>query len=272
MTLLTAAFSFGRDHDLLRLIADLAQGPGTQLHELRSDVDANRTWLSASGEPEILSGLLSAVCAAAFDRIHLEHHAGEHPRLGALDSCSWTGPPDPTIGLAEELATCHNLPVYLPHRNDAWFALREQGFGSLFDRQLSPDFGPSHVNEQLGVAAVWVRPFFLTVVADVAEERANFLKMRVRDIRQRREDGEAMFAGVEAIAYAAPSDACSRIVIEFSDPDNAPPDPVIEWLDRRAGVAGLRVQSVEAIGAVRRVDLLETRSIPVRESQIVDMI
>lgn len=271
MTLVTAAFSFGRDHDLLRHVGEMAEGQGVHVHELRSDVDANRTWFAASGDSEPLSALLSSLCAAAFDRIHLERHAGEYPRLGALDSCSWVGPTGPAVALAEELAAEHNLPVYLPHRNDAWFALREQGFGGLFERVLRPDFGPPNVNPKLGVAAVWVRPFFLTVAADVAEERADFLKMRVRDIRQRREDGEAMFAGVEAFAYAAPSDACSRIVIEFSDPDVAPPDPVIEWLDRRAGVAGLRVQSVEAIGAVRRVDLLETRSIPVRETQIIDL-
>ena len=293
MTLVTAAFSFGRDHDLLCLLRELASDPvvadGEQpslngrlpvvIHDFRSDVDANRTWIAISGDSSLLGFTLERLCAAAFDRIHLQHHIGEHPRLGALDHCSMIttdampyGQCGAALYFAEALATRHNLPVYLPHRNDAWFALREQGFGSLFDRQLSPDFGPSHVNEQLGVAAVWVRPFFLTVAIAVQEERADFLKMRVRDIRQRRADGEAMFAGVEAIAYAAPSDACSRIVIEFSDPDNAPPDPVIEWLDRRAGVAGLRVQSVEAIGAVRRVDLLETRSIPVRESQIVDMI
>lgn len=272
MTLFSAAFSFGRDHDLLRQIGDLTEGQGVQVHDLRSDVDANRTWVVASGEATVLADLLIRVSIAAFDRIHLQHHTGEHPRLGALDTCSWIGAADAADTLAEALAARNDLPVYLPHQNDAWFALREQGFGSLLDRKLSPDYGPPEVNPRWGVAAVWVRPFFLTVALDVDEERADFLKMRVRDIRQRREDGEAMFAGVEAVAYPAPSDGRSRMILEFSDPDSAPPDPVVEWLDRRARVAGLRVQSVEAIGAVRRMDLLETRCIPVRESQIVDMI
>lgn len=293
MTLVTAAFSFGRDHDLLCLLRELASDPvvadGEQpslndrlpvvIHDLRSDVDANRTWIAISGDSSLLGFTLERLCAAAFDRIHLQHHIGEHPRLGALDHCSVVttdvnpyGQCGAALYFASELATRHNLPVYLPHQNDAWFALREQGFGSLLDRKLSPDYGPPEVNPRWGVAAVWGRPFFLTVALDVEEERADFLKMRVRDIRQRRQDGEAMFAGVEAVAYPAPSDGRSRMILEFSDPDSAPPDPVVEWLDRRARVAGLRVQSVEAIGAVRRVDLLETRSIPVRESQIVDMI
>lgn len=245
---------------------------GLAMHDLRGDVDANRTWVSFSGVDGAAE--MIGLCNLAFERIHLQHHVGEYPRLGALDVCTFTGGEEATAAaeaFARSVAELHAVPTYLVHLRDAWFALRDQGFGSLFDRTLRPDFGPPHVHEALGIAGVWARPFYLTVVCDVEEERADFLKMRLRDIRQRRDDGEPMFAGVDAVAYAAPSDGRSRLVIEFSDPDLAPPDPVVSWLDRRARVAGLRLKSVEAIGAVRRTDLLETRTMPIRESQLIDL-
>lgn len=245
---------------------------GLVLHDLRGDVDANRTWVSFSGVEGVVE--MMGLCSLAFERIHLQHHVGEHPRLGALDLCTFTGgagAASTAETFARSMAELHAVPTYLAHVSDAWFALREQGFGSLFERTLRPDFGPPQVHEGLGVAGVWARPFYLTVACDVDEERADFLKMRLRDIQQRREDGDPMFAGVDAVAYAAPSDACSRIVIEFADPDLAPPDPVVSWLDRRARVAGLRLRSVEAIGAVRRTDLLETRTMPIREAQLIDL-
>lgn len=275
VTLLTTAFSFGRDHDLLRVFGELISAHAeVALHDLRSDIDANRTWVALSGSPQALADRLLPLCAAAFDRINLERHIGEYPRLGALDFGYWTyggGVEEVVEHVAHSLADLYDLPVYLIHRSDAWYGLREQGFGSLFERTLAPIHGPNKVNESLGVTGLGIGPYGLTVSVDVEEERADFLKMRVRDIRQRREDGEQMFAGVEAIAYAAPSDNRSRMILEFADPDHAPPDPVIEWLDRRARIAGLRVQSVEAIGAVRRTDLLETRTVPVREAQIIDL-
>ncbi len=245
---------------------------GLVLHDLRSDVDANRTWVSFSGVDGVQP--MMGLCGLAFERIHLQHHVGEYPRLGALDVCAMIDGAEACLAseaFARSIAEAYALPTYLVHQREAWFALKEQGFGSLFERTLKPDFGPSRVHEALGVTGVWARPFYLTVACDMEEERPDFLKMRLRDIRQRRDDGEPMFAGVDAVAYAAPSDGRSRMVIEFSDPDVAPPDPVVSWLDRRARVAGLRLKSVEAIGAVRRTDLLETRTMPIRDSQLVDL-
>jgi len=53
-------------------------------------------------------------------------------------------------------------------------------------------------------------------------------------------------------------------------PDEAPPDPVLEWVILRARDEQIRVHARETLGVVRRVDLLETRSVPIKPKQIVD--
>jgi glutamate formiminotransferase len=271
MALVQAAFSFGRDRELLHLIED-ELNPAVTLHDLRSDIDANRTWISLSGEGDGLSTEMESICGKVLDRIDLQRHIGEHPRTGALDVCNFIGAPLPVVdGFARRLSETYDLPVYLAFSNEEWRGVGEAGFGGLMDHELHPNYGPSTVHPRLGVTGIDMRPFYVTVAAAFEEEFAYFVKSRERDIRQRREDGDAMFAEVRAVAYPMASYGQSMLLIEFGNPDAAPPDPVLEWLDRRAKVAGVPFRGYEAIGAVRRDDLLETRNVPIRPEQIVDL-
>ncbi len=268
--ILNAAFSFGRDRDLVHRFEEVLTS--VVVHDIRSDVDANRSWVSISGEDAHLQDALMGMCGEAFERIDLQRHVGGIPRTGALDCVTLVGNGGDILAkdIAEALSRQHQLPTFLTTESDAWSVLHEQGFGSLLDRVIRPDFGPEHAHPSLGITGIGVRRPFVAVVVDVAEERAESCGLRVQDIRNRRADGEAMFAGVEAFAFPAPSDACSRMIIEFGDPDQAPPDPVLEWLTRRVKGAGVGILGMSLIGCARQTDLLETRSIPVRPEQIVD--
>lgn len=268
MALVQAAFSYGRDHELNRLIRE-GVPPGVSLHDLRSDIDANRTWVSLSGTENALVEEMFRLCELCFDRIDLQRHAGAHPRTGALDIANFTGFSASTVdAFGSDLAIRHSLPVYLAHANEEARTLSRRGLGGLIDRVLTPSHGPCFADPQLGVVDLDMRPFYVTVIASFEEEFAHFCLSRERDIRQRSEEGDEEFAEVRAFAYATPSYGRSSIVIEFGNPDLAPPDPILEWLDRKAKIAGVPSKGAEAIGAVRRVDLLETRNLPIREEQI----
>lgn len=268
--LVHTAFSFGRDRDLVHRIQDSVPETLT-LHDLQSDLDANRTWLSISGEHADLIDHLLLICRMAFDRIDLQRQSGWHPRVGALDQCDFVGAPlDEIQDFAEAMAQAFSLPVYLANDDAAWREIRELGFGGLLDRPLLPSYGPLRTHEKLGICGVGLRRFFLTIAATFEEDYAHFCQSRVRDIDQRREDGEPIFEGVTAIGYPMPSYGASRMVIEFGNPDSAPPDPVLEWLDRKSKVAGVPLKGFGIIGAMRRSDLLETRNVPYRPDQLVE--
>lgn len=269
MALVHAAFSFGRDRELLELLREALDG--LHIHDLRSDIDANRTWVSASGEPGLLSKGFLSCCDLAFDRIDLPRHSGEHPRTGALDICRFVDCDSDVIdNFGATIAQRFEVPVFRTDFSSEWPKIRAGGFGGLIDRVLHPDYGPCFAHPQWGVVGLERGGFTVTITAEFEEEFGHFCLARERDIRQRNEEGDEVFHGVSAFAYPTPSYGSSRLIIEFGDPDKGPPDPVLEWLDRRAKVAGVTLRNMEVIGAVRRHDLLETRSVPVRSGQIYE--
>lgn len=259
------AFSFGRDRDLVRRIQD--DLPETvHLHDLRSDLDANRTWISLSGSFPDVSPFVLNICELAFERINLQKHAGEHPRIGAMDQCDWISTSaDDADAFSESFATDFGIPVFRADQG-----LRDRGFGGLLEPELSPLFGPTRCHETLGVSIVRVRPFFVTIAATFEEEFPHFAQSRARDINTRREELDPVFEGVTCCAYMMPSYEQSCLLIEFANPDSAGPDPVLEWLDHRAKGAGTAVKAFEIVGAVRQQDLLETRNVPIRPEQVYD--
>jgi len=267
MGLVQAAFSFGRDRELASLMREALEGQ--HLHDLRSDIDANRTWLCFSGDR--VGDALLQCCRLAFDRIDLSRHVSEFPRTGALDNCRFVDCDSEVVSrFAEEVASQYEVPIFRSDLSPEWTALRELGFGGLTDRELVPDYGPARAHPNLGVAAIERGPIAITVSAELDEEFAHFCQSRSRDIRQRRDEGDPEFARVSAVAYATPTFASSRLVMEFSDPDLAPPDPILDWLERRAKVAGVTLKSLEIIGAIKRSDLIVTRHAQVRPEQIYE--
>lgn len=263
--LVQLAFSFGRDRDLIHRFQDELPGY-LHLHDLRSDLDANRTWMSLSGEFEPVSAFVMRACELAFARINLQKHAGEHPRIGALDQCDWVSISPLELGtFCETFSDSFSIPVV-----GSESGLREFGFGGLLETVLEPMFGPARCHETLGVSVVTLRPFFLTIAATFEEEILHFAQARHRDIMNRSEESDPLFESVKSFAYLMPSYDQSRLLIEFGSPDTAPPDPVLEWLDRRAKSAGVGLKGFEVVGALRQQDLLETRSVPIRAAQIYD--
>lgn len=261
------AFSFGRDRDLIHCFQDELPSE-VQLHDLRSDLDANRTWMSLSGEFAAVSSYVLKACELAFARINLQKHAGEHPRIGALDQCDWVGITPLQLGsFCQTLADSFSIPVF-----GSGAKLRDLGFGGLLETPLEPHFGPRRCHETLGVSVVTLRPFFLTVAATFGEEFPHFAQSRHRDVVNRSEDDDPMFESVKSFAYMMPSFEQSRLLLEFGNPDEVPPDPVLEWLDRRAKGAGVAVKGFEVVGALRQQDLLETRNVPFRPEQIFDVL
>ena len=63
----------------------LARAVGSLLLDVHSDPDHHRSVLSAAGRPEEVEEAVRALAVTSIEEIDLRHHAGVHPRLGALD-------------------------------------------------------------------------------------------------------------------------------------------------------------------------------------------
>jgi len=67
------------------IIASVASVNGIRILDRHSDVDHNRTVLTFVGTPEAVEEAAYLGIAKAAELIDLNHHQGEHPRMGAAD-------------------------------------------------------------------------------------------------------------------------------------------------------------------------------------------
>lgn len=78
--------SEGRRQDVIDAIAEAAAATeGVALLNVQSDPSHNRSVLTFAGPPEPVADAAVAVARRAVALIDMNHHHGEHPRLGAVD-------------------------------------------------------------------------------------------------------------------------------------------------------------------------------------------
>lgn len=173
-------FSEGRRPEVVdAIVAAIAAVPGTQVLDVQSDADHNRTVVTFVGEPEAaLEGAFQGARRAA-ELIDLNTHQGAHPRMGATDVIPFIPvrgvSMDDCVALARRLGQRMGdelaIPVYLyakaasrPER-ESLPAVRKGEFEGLreligSDPGRAPDFGPSRLGPA-GATAVGARPFLI---------------------------------------------------------------------------------------------------------------
>src|SRR5512134_1160141 len=79
-------FSEGRRREVVdQILAAIASVPGVTLLDAEMDPDHNRCVLTFAGEPEPVMEAAVRVVKRAAELIDLNHHSGQHPRMGATD-------------------------------------------------------------------------------------------------------------------------------------------------------------------------------------------
>ena len=103
------------------IINSVAQVPNVHVLDRHSDMDHNRTVLTFIGDPAGVEEAAYQGIAKAVELIDLNHHQGEHPRLGAADVVPFVPISDVTMQecveiarrLSKRVADNLGLPVYL---------------------------------------------------------------------------------------------------------------------------------------------------------------
>ncbi|RYG24226.1 hypothetical protein EON82_11455 [bacterium] len=284
MRLLTVPnWSFGRSPRLLRCFADVLSQAAVDVHYLRGDIDHNRTVSAFSGEPEALAAALLGLADYAMDAIDLSRHVGVHPRIGALDVLPFVpfGPEDLQAALAfaesfaKTLAERYEIPVFLYERSERGRheadlpSLRHGGFGSLLERNLNPDFGPSRAHPQLGATIMGVRDPLIALNVDLRHPVATVARTIAAEIRDRRTEGDPTFLGVRALGMTLPSREMSQVSLNVTLPDLTPLDPIVEWIEDRALTLGVASAGAELVGVICARHLEHATRVPFDPAQVV---
>ena len=169
-------FSEGRDLQKIdKIVAPFRGKQGVKLLDYSNDEDHNRLVVTVVGEPEPLRDAVLEAIGVAVELIDLNHHQGQHPRMGAVDVVPFIPIRNVTMEEAvalskevgKEVAKRYNLPVFLyeksasaPHRENL-AAVRKGEFEGMAEKikqpEWHPDFGLAERHPTAGPVAIGAR-------------------------------------------------------------------------------------------------------------------
>ena len=169
-------FSEGRDLQKIdKIVAPFRGKQGVKLLDYSNDEDHNRLVVTVVGEPEPLRDAVLEAIGVAVELIDLNHHQGQHPRMGAVDVVPFIPIRNVTMEEAvalskevgKEVAKRYNLPVFLyeksasaPHRENL-AAVRKGEFEDMAEKikqpEWHPDFGLAERHPTAGTVAIGAR-------------------------------------------------------------------------------------------------------------------
>jgi len=255
--------SEGRRLDVVeRIAAAAASVPGAHLLDRTSDASHNRSVLTLAGEAPAVVEALERLVAAALAEIDMERHAGEHPRIGAVDVVPFVPLEGTTLGECVELARAFgariaarfDLPVYLyaaaaarPDRVKLADVRRGQYEGlkaEIATHGREPDFGPARTHPTGGATAVGARPFLIAWNVNLASADVGLAKRIANRVR---ESGGGLPA-VQAKGFFIEELGCAQVSMNLLDFSVTPWWRAWEAVVEEAAADGVEPAESELIG------------------------
>lgn len=195
-------YSEGRDMEKIEKITSVFENrEGVRLVDVDADENYNRTVVTVIGDPQKVKEAIVDSVGVALELIDLNHHTGEHKRMGAVDVIPFVPINEMSIEEAvtlseecgEEIATKYNYPVFL-YNLSAKKANREklptirkgefEGMPEkLKDPEWAPDFGKAEIHPTGGVVAVGCRPALIAYNIDCATKDKSACAFIAKSIR-----------------------------------------------------------------------------------------
>jgi glutamate formiminotransferase / 5-formyltetrahydrofolate cyclo-ligase len=258
-------FSEGRRKSVVDALARAVRSqPGVALLDRTSDPDHNRSVLTFAGpDTEVLAAMEDAV-ATAVERIDMRKHAGQHPRIGAVDVVPFVPLGDTTIEQCIELAHTFgatvaarfDIPVYLYARaatRSERVVLADirkpqfEGLGAVMGAPgWQPDYGPARLHRSAGAMAVGARPFLIAYNINLESPDLELAKRIAHRIRER----SGGLPRVQALGLFLEELGVAQVSMNLLDFSVTPIWQVWEVVEELARSQGVALRESELIGLV----------------------
>jgi len=264
-------FSEGRNSALIKEFADTIKAtPGVMLLDYSSDVSHNRTVFTFAGSPEGVMDAAFKCAKIAVEKIDLTKHAGEHPRMGAVDVIPLVPITDVTTEqcvemskqLGQKLWRELKLPVYLyedsastPARKNL-AALRKGQYEGMTEKIKAPGFAPDYGHElhkTAGIVACGARPPLVAFNINLSTsdlEVANKISKIIRE-------ASGGFRSVKAIGIMLEERNIAQVSINMTNYKDTPLYRVLELVKIEAARYGVSVIGTEIIGLLPMKALID---------------
>lgn len=264
--------SEGTNQDTLDAISGVIDDhTGTWLLDRTADSDHQRSVFTMAGYPGRTMGAMDAVIELAVDRIDMRTHAGEHPRIGAVDVVPFIPLGDTTLDqcvtgtreFAASVAERLDLPVYLyaeaaqrPDRRRL-ADIRRPGFEGLAERMREPggepDFGPRRPHPTAGATVIGARRFLIAFNIQLSSTDISVARRIARRIRER--DGG--LPAVQALGIDLVAQGCVQLSMNILDHERTPLWRVWEEVEVLAAAEKVSMLDSELIGLAPRSAFLD---------------
>ena len=264
-------FSNGRDPEVYGRIVDAIRSvAAVQVLDVSADPDHNRTVVTYVGPPDAVVEAGFQAIAVARELIDLEHHRGEHPRIGATDVFPFIPVRGVTMEdcvllarrLGKRVGDELGVAVYLygaaatrPER-ETLSAIRKGEYelwrdevGSNPDRR--PDFGPAEPRHW-GATVIGARPFLIAYNLYLNSSDVTVAEAIARAVRHT--SGGLRF--VQARGFLVEGQA--QVSMNMTNFDRTPIFRVQELVRREAAHYGLAITRAELVGLIPQKALLDS--------------
>ena len=266
-------FSEGRRPEVIdRIVEAITAVPGVWLLDREADANHNRAVITFACAPELVVEAALGGARVAKELIDLNHHQGEHPRMGAMDVCPIIPiegvSVDECVALAKELARRMaeeiGVPTYLyelaatrPERSDL-AAVRKGQFEGLREEvktnpARAPDFGGPELHPTAGATAVGVRVPLVAYNINLSTADVAIAKKIAKAIRGR--DGGFKF--VKAMGFFIEEKGCAQVSMNLTNCDGTGIHRAFEFVKREAERYGVGVKESEIVGLVPQKALFD---------------
>ncbi len=282
-------FSNGRAPAVYGQIADAIRSvAGVQVLDVSADADHNRTVITFVGGPDEVVEAAFRGIQTARDLIDLNHHRGEHPRIGATDVCPFVPVRGITIEgcvalarqLGQRVGDELGVAVYLygaaatrPERES--LANIRKGEYELWQQEVAtdprrlPDFGPAEPHPW-GATVIGTRPFLIAYNLYLNSNDATVAEQIARSIRF--SSGGLRY--VQARGFLVEGQA--QVSMNLTNFERTPIYRVQEMVRREAAQHGLTITRAELIGLIPQKALLDAarwylQIEPLNDDQVLEL-
>jgi glutamate formiminotransferase len=242
------------------------------------------------GEPQPLLESVFEGAKVAVEKIDLNFHKGQHPRMGAVDVIPFVPIKEATMDDCVELAKKLGgrigdelkIPVYLyeeaatkPFRKNL-ADIRKPQFEGLKeiigkDENYIPDFGPNKIHPTAGAVAVGARMPLIAYNVDLETQDVKIAKKIAKKIREK--DGG--LPGVKALGIFIEDRNCAQVTVNLCNYKKTSLFTLFDAIKKEANNLGVDVSSSEIVGllpadAIRKewIEVLKIRGFS--ENQIIE--
>jgi glutamate formiminotransferase len=264
--------SEGRRPDVVARIVEAVAGAATTVRvlDVSSDPAHHRSVLTLAGDRDGLAAAIPVLFERTLDQVDLTKHAGEHPRLGAVDVVPFVPIEDVTMAecvalarqVAATVASRFSLPVYLyeeaasdPARRNLEDIRRGEFEGlasKMSDPSWAPDFGPATPHPTAGATVIGARMPLIAYNINLTTNRLEVARRIASAVRH--SSGGLRY--VKAMGVMLEDRGVAQVSMNLTNYEKTPIARVFEFVRREAARYGVGVLESEIVGLVPQAALV----------------